>query len=112
VRQEKQIQKTRQAGLNFDEPRPLTNYTFRLYQQYVDRARSRVIEALRTAPQRTIRYSKLFCEAMAFPLVTSDDLRSWLDGLVPKIELHPIEGKKLSPSRADFITIVDRDGLA
>ena len=50
---------------------------------------------------------------MAFPLVTPDDLRAWLDDLDPYIELHPAEGhKKLSPTRDnDYITIIDHHRL-
>jgi hypothetical protein len=50
---------------------------------------------------------------MAFPLVTPDDLLTWLEDFVPYLELHPGEGhKKLSPTRdTDYITIVDRHRL-
>jgi len=49
---------------------------------------------------------------MSFPLVTPDDLLGWLDDLDPYIELHPMEGhKKLSPARADYVTVIDRHRL-
>jgi three-Cys-motif partner protein len=113
VRQEKLVQKTRQAGFDFAEPRPLTNYTYSLYQRYCDNAREKVIECLKKTSRARIPYAKLFCEAMAFPLVTPDDLLSWLDELDPYIELHPAEGhKKLSPTRdADYVTVIDRHRL-
>jgi three-Cys-motif partner protein len=113
VRQEKLVQKTGQTGFDFAEERPLSSYTFRLYQRYRDRARERVVEYLQKAPEAKVPYSQLFCEAMAFPLVTPGDLRAWLDELDPYIELHPAEGhKKLSPTREDdYITIIDRHRL-
>jgi three-Cys-motif partner protein len=113
VRQEKLVQKTGQAGLDFADDRPLTSYTFRLYQRYRDRARQKVIESLKKTPQAKMPYWKLFCEAMAFPLVTPDDLLTWLDEFDPYIELHPATGhKKLSPTRDDdYITIIDRHRL-
>jgi len=113
VRQEKLVQKTGQAGFDFAEDRPLSSYTFRLYQRYRDRARERVIEYLKKAPQAKVPYWKLFCEAMEFPLVTPDDLLVWLDEFDPYIQLHPAEGhKKLSPTREDdYITIIDRHRL-
>lgn len=113
VRQEKLVQKTGQTGFDFAEDRPLSSYTFRLYQRYRYRARERVIEYLKKSPQTKVPYSQLFCEAMAFPLVTPHDLQTWLDELDPYIELHPAEGhKKLSPTReADHITIIDRHRL-
>jgi hypothetical protein len=113
IRQEKLVQKTGQTGFDFADDRLLSSYTFRLYQRYRDRARKRVIEYLNKAPQAKVSYSQLFCEAMAFPLVTPDDLRAWLDELDPYIKLHPAEGhKKLSPTREnDYIKIIDRHHL-
>lgn len=113
VRHEKLVQKTRQTGFDFAEDRPLSSYTFRLYQRYCDRAREKVIECLKKAPQAKVPYWKLFCEAMAFPLVTPDDLLAWLNKLDPYIELHPTEGHtKLSPARNDdYVTIINRHRL-
>jgi hypothetical protein len=112
VRQEKLVQKTHQAGFDFADSRPLSSYTFRLYQRYRDRARERVIEYLKTTPRANVPYRELFCEAMAFPLVTPDDLLTWLDEFDPYIEVHPAEGhKKLSPARNDHVAIIDRHHL-
>ena len=113
VRQEKLVQKTRQTGLDFADDRPLSSYTFRLYQRYCDRAREKVIAFLKNAPQANVPYWRLFCEAMAFPLVAERDLLTWLDQLDPYIELHPAEGhKKLSPTReSDHIIVIDRHSL-
>jgi three-Cys-motif partner protein len=114
VRQEKLIEKTGQTGFDFAEDRPLSNYTFRLYQRYCDRARKKLVERLKKTRQSRISYWKLFCEAMAFPLITPDDLLGWLHDLDPYIELHPAEGhKKLLPTREDdYVTIIDRDPLS
>lgn len=112
VRQEKLVQKTGQTGFDFADPRPLSSYTLRLYQRYRDRARESVIEYLKRTSRANVPYWKLFCEAMAFPLVTPADLLTWLDEFHPYIELHPVEGhKKLSPARDDYITIIDRHRL-
>jgi three-Cys-motif partner protein len=113
MRQEKLVEKTGQTGFDFAEDRPLSSYTFRLYQRYCDLARKKVVECLRRATRSRVPYWKLFCAAMALPLVTPDDLLSWLDDLDPYIELHPAEGyKKLSPAReGDYVTIIDRHRL-
>ena len=113
IRQEKLVQKTHQTGFDFADGRLLSSYTFRLYQRYCDRAREKVIECLKKAPPVKVPYWKLFCEAMAFPLVTPDDLRAWLEELSPYIELHPAEGhKKLSPTRDDdYVTMIDHHRL-
>lgn len=113
VRRSKRVQKTGQTGFDFAEDRPLSSYTFRLHQRYCDRARQKVIEYLKNTPQVKVPFCRLFCEAMAFPLVTRDDLLTWLDNFVPYIELHPAQGhKKLSPAREDdYITIIDRNRL-
>jgi three-Cys-motif partner protein len=96
----------------FNEGPPVSTYAFRLLRRYRDRARAKVLECLQKPSRATVTYESLFCEAMAFPLVTPDDLLGWLHDFDPYIELHPTEGhKKLSPSRADYITIIDRHGL-
>lgn len=114
VRQEKLIEKTGQTGFDFAEDRPLSTYTFRLYQRYRDRAQRKVVAYLKGAPRSKVPYWKLFCEAMAFPLVTPADLLSWLANLDPYVKLHPTEGhKKLSPRRdGDHVSIIDRDSLS
>ncbi len=47
---------------------------------------------------------------MAFPLVTPDDLVSWLREWEPNVSLS-LEGKKPSPRRADRIFVVKPDRL-
>jgi len=114
LRHEIYLQKSGKAGQGalFSEDPPISTYSFRLLQRYRDRARAKVLECLKNAPQATVKYESLFCEAMAFPLVTPEDLLGWLDDFDPYIELHPTEGhKKLSPSRADYVSIIDRQSL-
>lgn len=113
VRQEKLVQKTRQTGFDFADPRPLSSYTYGLYQRYCHRAREKVIDCFKRTSRAQVPYRKLFCEAMAFPLVAPADLLSWLDKLVPYIELHPSQGhKRLSPARDDdYVMVIDRDRL-
>ena len=62
VRQDKLIQKTGQARLDFGQDRPLSSYTYRLYQRYCDRAREKVIEHLEKTPRSRVPYCDLFCE--------------------------------------------------
>lgn len=114
LRHEIYLQKSGKAtqGTLFKEDAPISTYAFRLLQRYRNRARVKVLECLKNAPQSTIVYERLFCEAMAFPLVTPDDLLGWLDDFDPYIELHPTGGhRKLSPSRPDYIVILDRERL-
>lgn len=114
LRHEMYLERTGKAGQGalFSEGPPVSTYAFRLLQRYRDRARAKVVECLKKASRPTVPYETLFCEAMAFPLVTPEDLLGWLGGFGQNIELHPTKGhKKLSPSRPDYITIIDRHHL-
>ena len=85
-----------------------------LFQRYTSIARANLLNVLRANTSAAgVAYADLFCEAMAFPLVTPDDLLVWLDEFDPYVELHPTEGhKKLSPTRVDdHVTIIDRHRL-
>ena len=58
----------------------------RLHHLYSERARQKVIDTLLADPSISeVPYSKVFCEGMAFPLVTPDDLIAWLRALEPNI---------------------------
>jgi three-Cys-motif partner protein len=114
IRDEKRIQKTGQPGFIFDEDSPISTFTHGLYQRYAKRARAKVVEALwRSAPKETIPYENLFCEAMAFPLVTPEDLIDWLKDMEPNIEIR-LAGprrRKLSPLKEDQIIVINRERL-
>jgi three-Cys-motif partner protein len=114
VRHEVHLQKTGQKDQVplFEVENPMSTFAYRLLRRYRERARTKVLECLRNAPRSTVTYERLFCEAMAFPLVSPSDLLGWLDDWDPFIELHPTEGHiKLSPGRADYISIIDRHSL-
>ena len=111
IRQEKKIEKTGQTGFDFAD-RPFSTYTYQLYQRYSNRARTKIIECLTNSTRATVPYDDLFCEAMAFPLVTPADLLTWLNSLDPYIELHPAAGHiKLAPDRNDYVEVTDRHSL-
>jgi hypothetical protein len=112
LRHQKEIERTRQPGFRFEDEPPISSFTLRLHRRYSERARAKVIECLKRAQTNTVSYESLFCEAMAFPLVTPDDLIDWLGGLVPAIEIHISKGHRaLSPSNPDFIVIRDPSEL-
>jgi three-Cys-motif partner protein len=86
-----------------------------LRSRYRSRARNKVIEMLsagRVAQQ--IAYVDLYCEAMAFPLVTPDDLVSWLRELEPNITIRLAgsqKRKKPSPGEDDCIIVTNPNAL-
>lgn len=112
IRLERQIQKTRQPGLQYDDLSPVSNFTAKLHRRYAERAREKVIETLlENLSPDGVPYAVLFCEAMAFPLVTPDDLIDWLHGLEPKIRIHFAGSgrrRKPSPLEDDRIMVVNR----
>jgi three-Cys-motif partner protein len=114
VRHETQIQKTKQPPLAFDDLPVPTKLSIQLHQFYSGLAKGRVIEfLLANQPREGFSYSSIFCEAMAFPLVTPNDLVHWLKSFEPniKIVLENPKAKKLSPSRDDRIFVTDREAL-
>lgn len=59
-------------------------------------------------------YADLFCEAMTFPLVTSDDLVNWLTNLEPHIRLElsgSIRRRKPSPLHDDKVIVITPGSL-
>jgi hypothetical protein len=61
-----------------------------------------------------VSYSALFCEAMAFPLVTPDDLVGWLRALEPHIQIT-LNGvpstKKPKPAEDYRVSVINRQAL-
>lgn len=86
----------------------------RLHRQYSARARKKVIEKLLTKESgEEIPYSNLFCEGMAFPLVTPRDLIEWLRALEPSVEIK-LEGRRRQkplPTKNDRVVVLDRQLL-
>ncbi len=85
-----------------------------LHRRYSERARKKVIEELLAKePGVETPYSQLFCEGMAFPLVSPDDLVQWLKELEPAIEIK-LDGKrrqKPSATRNDRVVVLNRNLL-
>jgi three-Cys-motif partner protein len=86
----------------------------RLHRQYSERARSKVIEKLLTKDLGVeTPYSELFCEGMAFPLVSPSDLVQWLKELEPAIQIK-LDGErrqKPSPTENDRVIVLNRNSL-
>src|SRR5688572_13496635 len=115
VRHDTHIRKTHQPSLTFDSEPPSSRISSELKRFYSEKARNRVLEFLSTKPpQAVIAYSDVFCETMEFPLVTPDDLVTWLSTLEPRIKLL-LEGssrrRKPSPLREDRILVLDPKAL-
>ncbi len=102
VRHETRVRKTGQPELMFGDGPPKSRLTLQLRARYLQRARDKVIEVLSTTkPSSAVPFADVFCEAMAFPLVTPDDLDGWLRNFEPHIEICPAGSgrrRKLSPS--------------
>jgi len=115
VRHEAYVRKTGQPLLAFDGGPPKSRLTLQLRNRYLTRARNKVIEVLAgKSPSGSVPYADLFCEAMAFPLVTPDDLESWLRALEPGIEIRlagSSRRRKPSPSEKDSVLVRKPDSL-
>lgn len=115
VRYDTQLRKTRQPGLVFDDAPPTSRISSKLRQFYFENARRKVIEILSsTKPQSRVHYSNLFCEAMAFPLITPDDLVGWLTGLEPHIKVSfsgTSRRRKFLPLDDDWIVVINPQAL-
>jgi three-Cys-motif partner protein len=115
VRHDTHVRKTNQPTLTFDNQPPSSRLSSELRRFYSEKARNRVMEILSArAPYSMVLYSDLFCEAMAFPLVTPDDLVSWVRALEPRIKVL-LSGsggrKKPSPSEEDQVEVLDPKNL-
>lgn len=116
VRQESRVRK---AGGQLEFPSangPLkSRLVLELLQRYTENAREDVLTTLReNASTRGVPYADLFCEAMAFPLVTPNDLVGWLRALEPNIEIR-LAGipsrKKPRPSEDYHVAVINSKAL-
>jgi three-Cys-motif partner protein len=110
VRNDTLIRKTHQPSLAFDDAPPSSRISSKLRQFYSEKARRRLVQILAASKAQSYHsYANLFCEAMAFPLVTPDDLVNWLKNLEPHIELK-LSGsprrQKPSPLQDDRVVVV------
>ena len=115
VRYDKRVRKTQQPDLLFGDAPPSSRISSQLRQFYSEKARTRMLQVLSSMrPGSKVHYSTLFCEAMAFPLVTPDDLFGWLSNLEPSIKLD-LEGssrrQKFLPLKEDWILVIDPKSL-
>jgi three-Cys-motif partner protein len=82
-----------------------------LRSKYQLRARKKIIEMLSYSKGAAgTAFVDLYCEAMAFPLVTPNDLRCWLNDLKPAIEVKlagSAKRKKPNPAEDDCVVVVD-----
>jgi three-Cys-motif partner protein len=109
VRQEARVRKTGgQLELPSDDGPSRSRLIWELRQRYTDIARRKVIKFLSDdTSAEGVPYRGLFCEAMAFPLVTPDDLVEWLQKLQPRVRLSwSGSRRKPSPMRDDDSVIV------
>jgi len=111
VRHDTHIRRTRQPDLLFDDTPPSSKLSFQLRQFYSDKARKKMLQILSAKPaQSELLYSDLFCELMAFPLVTPDDLAGWLTTSEPNIKLKlagSSKRRKPSPLKDDRVVVIN-----
>jgi three-Cys-motif partner protein len=115
VRHQTQIQKSGQDELPLGDGPPTSPISLRLRDLYYVKAKKKFIETLRKAPTAEgVSYRDLYCETMAFPLVTPADLDQWLRELWSKIEIRfsgSLNRKKLSPDVDDRVVVIDQGSI-
>jgi three-Cys-motif partner protein len=79
IRYESRIEATNQPELLFGGQAPKSIVASKLHDRYLAKAKRKIVEALVSTSDTGAEFSQLFCEAMAFPLVTPRDLSGWLD---------------------------------
>jgi three-Cys-motif partner protein len=104
VRQESRVKK---AGGQLEFPSAdgpqRSRLILELLARYQEKARNNVLQVLRgSASPIGVAYADLFCEAMASPLITPDDLVGWVKELLPYVEIR-LSGvlSKKKPKPAD-----------
>jgi len=110
VRQESRVKK---AGgqlefLSNDGP-PKSRLILELLHRNQQKARNNVLHVLRGSNSATgVAYADLFCEAMAFPLVTPNDLVGWLRELAPNVEVRVdgVHSKRKPKPDEDYRVVV------
>ena len=119
VRYETHVRKTGPdlPGL-FDSGPPRSRLVLELWRRYTNVARKNVIKVLSSSKSvEGVPYRELFGVAMAFPLVSPDDLVAWLKALEPhvKIKFELSEKrkrpKKPSPMHDDRVFIANLSAL-
>lgn len=96
-------------GALFGGEVPKSDYAYTHWQRYCGKAKRKVIDRILAAPAQGVSFAELFCDAMAFPLVTPTDLHGWLAQWHGAIELR-LDGekrKKASPDHDDWVVLKD-----
>ena len=107
VRYEASVKKTGQPDLFAEISCPKSRLIYELRHRYLRLAQEKIIGILSTVSRgECVTYGDLFCEAMAFPLVTPDDLVGMLGALVPRIEFR-LEGER----RKKPVALIKEKGL-
>ena len=103
----------------FDNSVPQSRLAVNLATRYKSFAKQKIVEILMTEQSKIgIPYSKLFGEAMSFPIVTATDLIEWLNALKPSIEIkYATSTKRRNPRRPsplenDQIVVIDHEAIA
>jgi three-Cys-motif partner protein len=117
IRHESAVQKSGgqndMMGALFGGEVPKSDYGFTLWQRYCEKAKRKLIDRILAAPAQGVSFAELFCDAMAFPLVTPTDLHGWITRWQGAIELN-LDGekrKKPSPDHEDRIILKDSERL-
>lgn len=119
VRRETRVRKAGgQLEFSSEDGPPRSRLIWELQQRYSDIARRKVIDILSTNTSADgVPYKELFCEAMAFPLVTPHNLVEWLKALEPYVRIgfelseNRKKPKKPSPMHDDRVFVVDPQAL-
>ena len=117
VRQESRIQKSGgQLEFPSDAGTARSRLASTLWHRYLGDARKAVMKTLLKARDASqgVRYEELFCEAMAFPLVSPDDLVTCIRNLEPHVKITFAESerrRKPSPLKDDRVVVVNAAAL-
>lgn len=108
VRKQAEAQRNHQFSM-FDEPTEKSSFLLNLRDRYCARARRKVVDTLLEPGQPNgTPFRKLFYDAMAFPLVTPNDLEAWLSSFEPHIKITLAGSSKRKKLSAD----VDGDRIS
>lgn len=116
VRQESRVKKGGgQLEFPTDDGPSRSRLVLALRLRYLENARNKVLKVLSgNTPAEGVPYKDLFCEAMAFPLVTPDDLVDSLRALEPHVKISLAGSqlrKKPSPLQEDRVVVLNARAL-
>lgn len=116
VRQESRIRKAGgQLEFPSDDGPSKSRLIRELLERYMRSARANVLDVLReNTSAGGVDYADLFCEAMAFPLVTPNNLVEWLGALEPSVEIRlggAPSRKKPKPSEGYRVVVINPKAL-